>query len=421
LFGRLHDYQRGLLMSDAVGNSFDAWNRRPPAFLAHIEGALGGGSGIQVDALHVVTCAHVLARNDSENFYESQPPITDVTRRVAVVRLGRFETQGTVIAQHSFLDLALLRLAKPRPGVAVPALFEETHYQGPVCVTGARHTAECFESLLHLTEITTEGSFRGGIPTQVKYDFGPREGYSGGGVFARRNEKLLLVGITTLGGELYKMGAYIPAVTVLNFLKEKLGFENSPHPADPSARDLMASGIAPTWEVKHGDFQSALPFVAIPRDPASVPEHTSFVSRRVISAGEMRLRTPHKIRPGHGRLPAWADSIEQAEAAVRRLEGIVGWELRLPTSDELQNSWRASAAAITPEGRPLTLLDFKLNDLGIEVPPIGTVEWARDRRGNPCGVERCHDDDGLRTRLIPPDQARVCEPCFRVVFDVEGT
>src|SRR5262249_50960065 len=127
----------------------DLWGERAPVFLVHLQSEHNSGSGIQIDAHHIVTCAHVLDPSGPDRFYRAprdQRP--DVTAYSPLVCFGRFETKGAVVAQHEFLDLALVRLAKPRPGIAAPLLFE-SEFRGEACVAGASGPAGDFELLLH--------------------------------------------------------------------------------------------------------------------------------------------------------------------------------------------------------------------------------------------------------------------------------
>src|SRR5262249_2624391 len=156
--------------------------------------------------------------------------------------------------------------------------------------------------------------------------------------------------------------------------------------------------------VKAKDHQLRLAFAAI-APQANRPDATvSFVCRRAIAASEMRLQTPTRVLPGHHRLAAWAGRIEQADAAIRVLGEALRLKLRLPTPEELAFSWAAPlSAAKAPEGRPLTLADFRTNELRMQVPPAGTSEWARDRNGNGYAVEAGTDPAGMHS--IPEDQA----------------
>jgi hypothetical protein len=401
------------------GNLFDAWKRRPPAFLAHIEAEASNGSGIQVDPAHVVTCAHVFRRNapenqrDVENFYLSRGRITNVTQRTAVIRFGGFEAQGTVIAQHEFLDLVLVRLPKSRPCVASPFFWEQSP-QGNGCAVGVIRTGAGLECLQQPVEIDRQGASQGTTETQIKFTYGPREGTSGGGVFGLRENKLVLIGIAQIGGELSMMGGCIPASAVFEFLKKELGFENPPHPAGKHKTQLLWAGITPNWEFEDTSLPLKLSFAAIL--PKAGP--ASFISRRAIAAREMRLRTEKQILPGHRRLAAWANKIEEAEAAVLRLAGISGLRLRLPTPEELEFSWRLQTpASAAPEGRPLTLADFKPNEFEIDVPPAGIYEWARGRNGKACAIGPGSEPE--RFPSIAEDQVDYLEPGFRVAFDAE--
>lgn len=75
-------------------------------------------------------------------------------------------------------------------------------------------------------------------------------------------------------------------------------------------------------------------------------------------------------------------------------------------------------AAKAPQGRPLTLADFKPNELRMQVPPAGIYEWARDRNGNGCAIEAAADIAGMQ--IIPDAEVDAIEPCFRPAFDAEG-
>jgi hypothetical protein len=396
---------------------FNTWRHRPPVFLTHIKTETSNGSGVQVNALHVVTCAHVFGL-DGENFYESRGTSASVLQRRATIRSGSFAAEGTVIAQHKSLDLALVRLDKGRPGIAPPPLLEES-YIGVARAVGIHRGEERLETLQQQFEIRTEGAWCGDTPTQVKHDFGAREGTSGGGVFAIREGRLLLVGIAHLGGALSWMGGFIPSKAVLDFLRRELDFKNPAAPAGDYEAELASVGIVPTLEFEAKDYPLKLEFAAIAPKASRGRAAVSFVSRRAIAANEMRLQTPAHVLPGHRRLAAWAGKIEQADAAIQALSGALGLTLRLPTPEELSFCWGASApAAKAPQGRPLTLADFRANDFRMLVPPAGIHEWARDRNGNGCAIEAGAEPGGMQR--ISDAEVEAIEPCFRAAFDAEG-
>ncbi|CAL74730.1 hypothetical protein, putative Trypsin-like serine protease [Bradyrhizobium sp. ORS 278] len=396
---------------------FNIWKQRLPAFLVHIQRETSNGSGVQVDALHVITCAHVFGE-EGENFYASRGPLANVIQRRAVVRSGSFEAGGIVVAQHSSLDLALMRLDRARFGIVSPPLFEES-YLGVARVVGVQRGGERLEALQQPIELRTDGAWCGDTPTEVKYDYGAREGASGGGVFAIRAGRLVLVGIAHLGGELSRMGGIIPSKAVLGFLKSELDFKNPAWPAGEYEARLTAEGIVPTLELEAKDYPLKLEFAAIAPKVDRSCESISFVCRRALAASEMRLQTPARMLPGHRRLAAWAGRIEQADTAIQVLGGALGVKLRLPTPEELAFAWGASMpAAKAPQGRPLTLADFKPNELRMQVPPAGIYEWARDRNGNGCAIEAAADIAGMQ--IIPDAEVDAIEPCFRPAFDAEG-
>lgn len=395
---------------------FESWKLRPPAFLAHLDTGNRNGSAIQVNALHVVTCAHVFG-HDEENFYESRGPVDSVIQRRAVVRSGSFVAEGFVVAQHKSLDLALVRLARARPGVGPPPLLDES-YRGAACAAGVRRDAERLECLQQGIEIETDAAWRGNTPIEVKFLYGPREGTSGGGVFAIREGRLLLVGIAHLGGELSVMGGLIPAKALLDFLREVLDFKNPVSPAGDYEADLASDGIVSTLEVEAKDYPLKLAFAAIAANAARSNRTVSFLSHRAIAASEMRLQTSARVLPGHHRLAAWAGRIEQADEAIRTLGGALQLKLRLPTPEELAFSWSAPASAKAPEGRPLRLADFGTNELRIQVPPAGAYEWARDRNGNGYAIGAGAEPGGMQ--VIPEAQVDAIAPGFRAAFDAEG-
>jgi hypothetical protein len=401
-------------MNDGSSSPFKGWTQRPPAFLVHVEmPSITTGSGIQVDANHVVTCAHVVCREGPDRYYQYDPgQRPSVVGNVATVHCGGFRAQGSVIAQHAFLDLALLRLSKPRPGVALPPLSRPDH-NGEVCIAGLARVGEQCQSSLHHTKIDGRASSQGTTLTQVKHDYGALEGASGGGVFADNDGALLFVGIATLGGELARMGAFTPAETVLRFVEEKLEFTHPRSPATRRETHLLAFGVAPQWEFKTG--QLTLPFVAIFDDEGTL-SRPSFVSRRALSVADMKLAASDPVTPVHHRLPASADRIEQAEAVIRKLASVVGCRLRLPTRDELYVAWTARTSKRTPQGRPLVLSDFDRNALGVDVPPIGTAEWVRTHDGSVLAVE-CGNDGQLKASDSRRESSR--SHGFRVAFDLE--
>src|ERR1043166_1801598 len=151
---------------------FNAWKQRPPPFLAHLEVGTSMGSAVQVDAFHVVTCAHVFGE-DEENFYEPRGPVANIIQRRAVVRSGSFVAEGVVVAQHQSLDLALVRLARARHGIAPPPLLDEP-YLGTACAAGVRRAAERLECLQQEIVIESPPAWEGDTPTLSKYDYGDR-------------------------------------------------------------------------------------------------------------------------------------------------------------------------------------------------------------------------------------------------------
>jgi hypothetical protein len=394
---------------------FQAWKQRPPAFLVHLDAGGSKGSAVQVDELHVVTCAHVFGR-DEENFYQSEGLIDSVIQRHALVWSRGFESEGTVIAQHESLDLALVRLKKPRPNVAPPLLLDESH-RGDAWAAGVRRAADRLECLQQ--EIVIKDTvYSGDMPILDRYDFGPLEGTSGGGVFATWKGRLVLVGIAHLGGERHRMGGLIPSKAVLDFLRKALDFKNPAASTADHEAALLEDGIVPAREVEAKGYPFKLVFAAIMMKADRPGATVSFVSRRAIAASEMRIRTPARVLPGHHRLAAWAGRIEQADAAIQAIGGALGLKLRLPTVEELVFSWRAPPTARPPEGRPLTLADFRANELRIQVPPAGVYEWARDRNGDGYAVEAGVEPGSVQS--IPDAEVGAIAPCFRAAFDAEG-
>jgi hypothetical protein len=220
------------------------------------------------------------------------------------------------------------------------------------------------------------------------------------------------------------MGAYIPAESAVGFLEEAIGFELRQPPTSDYGRRLTRSGVAATWEFKTPDGQLALAFAPILQAMPHVTASVSFVSRRVVTASQMRLLTRDRTLPGHQRLPAWAKTAGQADSAICQLGEAMKWKFRLPMPHELQLAWRGTGAPANqikaPEARPLTLSDFKANDSGIEIPPVGAIEWAREANGYFCAVERSSVEDGPGPTIVAPVDVSLREPCFRVAFDVEG-
>ncbi|MHC2566368.1 S1 family peptidase [Bradyrhizobium liaoningense] len=409
-------------MSADIGRIFEDWRQHAPAFLVHIQTPVATGSGIQIDAHHVVTCLHVVCRDGPNATYEYKDrngQFPNVIHEVATIRCGRFASQGTVIAQHEFLDLALMRLANPRPGVA-PLLPAEVDLCGRACMIGMKRMAERFDVLLHPIEIEMPASSQGTVPTQVKHAYGALEGMSGGGVFAEQGGAIRFVGISSIGGEFASFGSYIPAGAVFGLIRQELGIQHV-SPSSASANGLLARGFAPAWEFTNHDPELKLPFAAISRDETNMAATVSFISRRVVSAREVRLKPQQPILPGHWRLPAWSDRIEDAETAVRGLGTLVGTRFRLPTPDELEIAWRGSHSSRTVEGRPAALADFVANGRGIEIPPPGIAEWARDRNGIAYAFERSGDGGASPLVPVPLDQAAGRQPSFRIAFDIEGT
>jgi len=408
-------------MSAGLGKVFESWRQHAPAFLVNIETPAGvTGSGIQIDLHHIVTCVHVVCREQDAYAYKEQlGRFPDALREVVSIRCGRFASQGTVVAQHEELDLAVLRLATPRPGVTPPLPLEAGLYDN-VCVVGLKRMAERLDVLLNPIKIEVPPASQGNTRTQQKHIYGAVEGASGGGVFAEQGGAIGFLGIATLGGEGYLMGSFIPVEAVLEFVQQKLGIQHC-SPSYNSAHALLARGVAPTWEFTGSAPELRLPFTAIARDETDTTASVSFISRRVVSAREARLKSQQRILPGHWRLPAWSDSIEDAESAIRNLGALVGTRFRLPTPDELEISWRGSDSSRAIEGRPTTLSDFAVNGRGIEIPPPGMAEWARDRNGVAFAFERNGDGGALSMVAVPLDQAAVWQPCFRMAFDIEGT
>jgi hypothetical protein len=412
--------------ADTDTNVFAAWRRRPPAFLAHIE-ARSHGSGVQVDSRHVVTCAHVVYAAGPQKYYEESTPDQrpDVKGQSAHVRFNGFESTAAVIAQHKSLDLVILRLERPRPGVAPPFAASTTQATSAASrrsieayALGARREAGGLISLLSPFDVSELPSSAGETFTHVKHHFGAPQGTSGGGVFAAEGATLSFLGIAYFGGEFANTGGFIPGDTVLDFLEEELGLQWGLFPSSEHGRKLWRLGVAPTCELKAADPGLTLTFAAIVDDAAGALPRTSFLSRRVISAREMRMGSDIKPLPGHWRLPAWAATIERADAAIGRFERILNSRFRLPTPRELEVAWRGDVSRI-PKGRPLVLSDFRRNELGIDVPPLGAVEWARDPKGGELAIERLEGGEASDIiGIIESGAASYREPCFRLAFDV---
>jgi hypothetical protein len=330
------------------------------------------------------------------------------------VSCSGFKTRGVVVAQDSLLDLALLRLSKPRYGIMLPPPSTPEH-SGDVCIAGLCQVNGRCQSLVHYTRSEGRPSFQGSTPLQVKHDFGAWEGSSGGGVFAYHEGDLLFVGLATLGGERWKMGAYIPAEGVYRFLDEKLGL--APLGLLPSQRSskLLWFGIAPVLQFERNHF--TLPFVAVAHERADDALGVSFVSKSPLSIAAAKLARPGDIAPVHHRLAACTHRVENAEEGIQGLAKLMGCQLRLPTPDELRQTWSMGTRKRAPHGRPLLLADFDSNPNGVDVPPMGTAEWARGAEERTYEVE--WSDEGLVEKLVDPRRPHLRENCFRVAFDLQ--
>jgi len=403
-------------MNFSGGAGFDHWKQRSPAFLVHIETPWTQGSGIQVDASHVVTCAHVVFRGGPDRFYDTPEELRGVVGQTATIVSGGFSVEGTTIAQKTAVDLALLRLSKPRPGIALPPP-SAVDYRSEAWVAGVKRTDTQYETTLQKIDIDGWPAFRGETALMVKHDFGAMEGASGGGVFADRDGALLFVGIASLGGERSRMGAFIPGRTVIDFIKATPGLDDLSNAGNSNLAHLTYAGIAPSWEMKA--HQLKIPFVAVIDETIVGAPRVSFVSRCAMSMADIRLVEQQEIVLAHHRLPHF-DHVDRAEAAIEKLSRLAEWQLRLPTSGELQAAWSSKASKVAPQGRPLVFSDFERNGLGIDVPPLGIAEWARegDRSLRTVGWR---NGVGLSKTSIGPRERQEQTYCFRLAFDLEGT
>jgi hypothetical protein len=409
------------------GDWIERWKRQMPAFLAGVATQRAFGSGLQVDARHVLTCAHVLCAEGPSAYYDDHgdPDARHVVGSAAAVHFGASQIAASVKAQHATLDLALLELASPRHGVAAPLMFRNDFAGGNAQILGIGRDENGLGTRLHTIEnLRMAGDYVRGVLTHIKHPLGAMEGSSGGGVFAAHEGTLIFLGVAYLGGERAAIGSFIAAPAVLSFLAQHLDPIETPRMEfTEHQRHLQSIGLAPLYEFR-ADGPLSLSFVPLlPRSEGGTPR-TSFLLSRVLSAREARQGSSSRIMPGHDRLPARAERIADAETVIARLSTAIASPLRLPAVQELEVAWDLASnpqkLPRMPEGRPLKLRDFGTNPYGFDVPPVGLAEWARGTSGAAQAVEARISHGLPQLTVLSASEASSRSPTFRAAFDVSG-
>lgn len=175
------------------------------------------GSGILLDSYHVLTCNHVLERED---------PAREFTEITVVT------ASGPIVATVEFVDkqfdLALLRLASAAQPDAIMTDESPLRSGSPLIAVGVQPVLIEPETLMAAdVEVNLKNSNKtGNVVIDIQMDGGPRPGYSGGPVLQRRGQSLFCVGMTQLGGPGLAAGNAIGIAGLRAFVEQILPGRN---------------------------------------------------------------------------------------------------------------------------------------------------------------------------------------------------
>uniref|UniRef100_Q07JF8 Peptidase S1 and S6, chymotrypsin/Hap n=1 Tax=Rhodopseudomonas palustris (strain BisA53) TaxID=316055 RepID=Q07JF8_RHOP5 len=383
----------------------DRWSRRiddgrPLPYVALVRLLSGDGrdqqfgSGILVDARHILTCFHVgnrlradlPLRATTSTKLESSG---DSHRIVVSMENHRDEMIATVVHEDSNDDLALLQLPCEIVGVRAPIeripLRPGTR---DVWICGYQ-SRERYDFIVHQRQLDPWlGKQLNGQQQSGEHSFGVEAGTSGGPIFAEGEDgQPVFLGIVDLGGLGSPTGHYVATDRIHKFLGEK-----------GIVPDTCADGEIGRWSRIEG--YSA---VVKSRGPELVPDHRylpvpdagrlCFYGSRPIAAAI----DPSKAHlPAAGRLAAHVPRPEDIDSLLARAREVSGLALRLPTEIEFHSLCVRAEAQRRVLGRPPNLQDYE-PDQSFRAPPDTSAEWVEDGKGRRLCLFRAEDEKDVHS------------------------
>jgi hypothetical protein len=342
------------------------------------------GSGILVDPWHVLTCRHVVEIADpgsaplTSRGHRCQPA---VALSVAVGDHG--DIPAEIEACHPSVDLALLRLSRAVLGTWAPLERRELPIElrnSWICGFEYRGADRHFAVEARRIDLSI-GRRSDGTQQNVPYDFGAKEGFSGGPVFAEDSDgQPVYLGIANVGGEGMPTGLLVAAEIVRTFLESHDVVGGGFEPTSALARWCRLEGLAPC--LRCGQPERVPDHVCIPSPDQ--PGARYHAIRPIAAAVAATHRASH---PSAERLAAHVTDPAAIDSLLDELKAASGLPLRLPSFSEFQNLCAVTAdlaetTAVQPRpvlGRPTTLGDYLDAGQDLSCPPATSAEWVEDR------------------------------------------
>lgn len=386
---------------------------RPLPYLARVwvrrsSGPEYWGTGVLVDSQYVLTCRHVVGAPAAGSLIDEATRPRQAFADVDIqIRIGdQAELAARVAAVHPDYDLALLRLERALGGLWAP--LEMRELPSVPCRTwicGFDDRAVGLQFITETREIDPSIRRRGGGRQEsIPFDFGPREGFSGGPMFIEEPDgQPAFLGLAQMGGQGTSTGVMIAADAIHGFLKDQGISVETGSVAGPFVRWCRLEGWAPVMRSGRPDLVPN--HVGI---PASDRLGVCYVAPRPVPA---RAKTAHPAHPSVGRLAAHLADASEIDELLGRLGSASGLRLRLQTYKEFEHlceitGGQSDARAASIMGRPTTIGDYGDEDDGILCPPDTSAEWVEGAQGRRylClyrdGEMRCFDDSAALAREI---------------------
>lgn len=345
----------------------------------------GHGSGLLVDASHVLTCLHVILFSQGEGEHQGErlalgealpsyratcgdlPVAVQLFGPDARPRLAR------CVAEERHLDLALLKLDTPVAGVAPPLEAVEPR-PGPqwAVFCGFERTpdlrfAPTVRQLDPMVGTLADGARRTG-----DHAFGVAAGYSGGPIFCEREGQPVFLGLADMGGLATAAGHYVAADAVRRFLRDTCGHAwDGALPDTPPARKARIAG----WH------SQVLGGVDVAPAFHLLPDTGEFLAVHPLSAASAARALGLDARPGGERLPAHVPDRAALPRLIHFARQRTGLPVRLPS---LAAFAELCACGSSPQivGRPAMLADLGA-DGRLRAPPEACGTWV-ETEGGPC-------------------------------------
>ena len=379
----------------------DAWRCHKPAFIAEVQtryqsdtGSINVGTGIVIDPEHFVTCAHVVHPGGLQEWspnhnltYRWEAEERHLKWRIEV-KCGddqsRMVTFAAPVKQIAGLDLVLLKVTKPLPGIRAPIARRWKKLPLPAIAYTFCHPSG--STLAELTEIfnfaiEARHTVIGGAPAEAMFNNGSRPGSSGSALFVESDGDPAFIGVVTRGGNASSRGSLVLAEGVDRLAAGHVDLQAGAAWAksgDERIRRLAWDGIDPsprTVRLPYGDDVVLIPIPAMPERGVQSP---FLVAQRPVGRKVLEWCLGRPYRHADGRQRGTNVNADEIFTVLRKLGDVVGrWDLRLPKIEELSLAW-----ATTSICRPREIGDSEpgsephhANGWDIHVPPCRCGEW----------------------------------------------